>query len=123
MKREYFFKRRLSFKYAINGIVYALSTQQNLIIHLIATLAVVIASFIFRLTTIEWTVILLTISSVWITELFNTAFEKTVDLVTTDHHPLAKIAKDVAAGAVLFSALSSVIVGLLIFLPKLISLL
>ena len=123
MKREYFFKRRLSFKYAINGIVYTLSTQQNILIHLIATLAVVIASFIFRLSNIEWAVIVLTVSSVWIAELFNTAFEKTVDLITNDHHPLAKIAKDVAAGAVLISAICSIIVGLLIFLPKLIPLL
>ena len=123
MKREYFFKRRLSFKYAFNGIVYTLSTQQNLLIHLIATLVVVIASYIFRLTNREWAVIVLTISSVWIAELFNTAIEKTVDLITTDHHPLAKIAKDVAAGAVLISAICSLIVGLLIFLPKLIHLL
>ena len=123
MKREYFFKRRLSFKYAINGIVYALSTQQNFLIHLIATLIVVITSYIFHLSNIEWAVIVLTISSVWIAELFNTAVEKTVDLITSDHHPLAKIAKDVAAGAVLISAICSIIVGLLIFLPKLIPLL
>ena len=123
MKREYFFKRRLSFTFAINGIVYALTTQQNVIIHLISTLVVIIVSFILRLTQIEWAVITLTISSVWIAELFNTAIEKTVDLYTTDQHPLAKIAKDVSAGAVLICALCSIIIGLLIFVPKLIPLL
>lgn len=119
MKTEYFSKRRLSVKHAINGIVHALSTEQNLKIHLIATVAVIIISFVLGLTHIEWAVIILTISSVWITELVNTAIEKTVDLVTTDHHPLAKIAKDVSAGAVLISALCSIIIGLIILLPKL----
>lgn len=121
MKPDYFFKRRLSFTFAFNGMRYALATQQNLVIHLIATIVVIVLSVYLSLQPIEWAVITLTIAIVWVAELVNTAIEKTVDLVTQEHHPLAKIAKDLAAAAVLMSALSSIIVGLIIFLPKILS--
>ena len=78
------------------------------------------AGFLFHISIFEWLVILLTIAMVITLEFINTAIERVVDLVTTDYKELAKSAKDVAAGAVLFMSLFSVIIGIVIFLPKVI---
>ncbi|MGM9943828.1 MAG: diacylglycerol kinase [Lysinibacillus sp.] len=106
-----------SFGYAIQGIVTAMS-EQNLRFHLLSTVAVVIAGLLTGLSIIEWIIIILVITLVMGAELFNTAIERVVDLASPEYHPLAKQAKDIAAAAVLVFAACSVIIGLLVFLPK-----
>lgn len=104
-----------SFNYAISGIIYALRTQRNMKIHFITAIFVIIASSFFDFTTVELLAIFFAIALVIISEMVNTAIETTVDLVTSKYHPLAKIAKNVAAAAVLIAAVNSLIVGYLIF--------
>ncbi len=106
-----------SFGYAIQGIVTAMS-EQNFRFHVLSAVIVVIAGLLTGLSIIEWIIIVLVITLVIGAEMFNTAIERVVDLVSPDYHPLAKQAKDIAAGAVLVFAACSVIIGILIFLPK-----
>ena len=115
-------KRLKSFSYAFAGIKDLFKTQPNAQIHLFVALCVLIAGFFFNISTIEWCILSLTMALVLSAEGFNTAIEYLTDLVSPDHHPLAGKTKDVAAGAVLISAIAAVIVGLLIFLPKMIQL-
>lgn len=107
-----------SFKYAGEGIKEAFQTEQNLKIHFIIMILVIIAGFIYRISAIEWIACFILFGLVISLELINTAIETTVDIACPEKNPKAKIAKDVAAGAVLVSAIMSVIVGLIIFLPK-----
>ncbi|HHW07903.1 MAG TPA: diacylglycerol kinase family protein [Clostridia bacterium] len=105
-----------AFGYAWAGLRWALARERNLRIHAAAALAVLAAGFLFGLNGLEWAVISLTVFFVLAAELFNTALEQVVDLTVGDrYHPLAKIAKDAAAGAVLLAALNAVIVGCIIF--------
>jgi diacylglycerol kinase (ATP) len=96
---------------------YLLWTQRNARIHCAIGVAAVILGLLLRITRGEWLVLVLSIALVLATEGVNTAIEAVVDLVSPYHHPLAKIAKDVAAGTVLLVAIASVIIGLIIFLP------
>lgn len=112
-----------SFKYAIDGLKYAFLYEQNLTVHIIATIFVVFAGFIFKISAIEWLVLFLIIGLVIATELINTSIEATIDLVTDEINPIAKIAKDTAAAAVLVFGLTSLLVGAVIFVPKIIDLL
>lgn len=112
-------KRLISFRHAFAGIAHVLRTQPNMLIHASITVAVVAAGFLFNVSAGEWVGLVIAIGMVWTAELINTAVETTVDLVTDEVHPLAKIAKDVAAGAVLISAITAVVIGLIIFLPYL----
>lgn len=116
--------RRLvhSFGHAFAGIGHGLRTQANLRIHLVAAIAVSIAGLLLQISTIEWAILVVTIMIVMSAELFNTAIEAVADRVGSEPHPLSKIAKDTAAGAVLIGAIGSVIVGLLIFGPRLLAL-
>ena len=107
-----------SFKYAIEGFISSFKTERNMKIHIMAMILVIIAGFIFKLTKIEWCIISIVIALVISAELINTAIETTVDIAMPDINEKAKYAKDIAAGAVLFSAIISVIIGLIIFLPK-----
>jgi diacylglycerol kinase len=111
-----------SFGHAFAGISHSLRTQANLRIHFVAAIAVVIAGLLLQISTVEWAVLVVTIMIVMSAELFNSAIEAVVDRVGSEPHPLSKIAKDTAAGAVLIGAIGSVIVGLLIFGPKLLML-
>ena len=111
-----------SFHYAFEGIFYALKNVRNLKIHLVFTFLVLIFSFILKISKLELLVCLLFIALVISLELINTAVEEAVDLAMPNIHPVAKVAKDVSAGAVLFSALISVVGGIIIFLPKIINL-
>ena len=111
-------KLRNSFKYAFEGIQEAWKTEQNLKIHFVIMALVIIAGFIFKISAMEWIVCLLLFAIVISLELINTAIETTVDIAMPEINEKAKYAKDIAAGAVLFSAMISVIVGLIIFLPK-----
>ncbi|WP_147532397.1 diacylglycerol kinase family protein [Bacillus marasmi] len=109
-----------SFSYAITGLAHATKRERNLRIHLTITVLVCILGFYFSISVTKWLIILLAIGGVISLELVNTALERVVDLVTSDYQPLAKQAKDVAAGAVLVYAIIAVIIGILIFLPEII---
>lgn len=107
-----------SFNYAFEGVLYAFKTQRNIKIHFSAAALVLLVSLVLKLTKLEILALLTTIAFVIVTEMINTAIEVVVDMITREHHPLAAIAKNVAAGAVLVSSFLAVIVGYLIFLPK-----
>lgn len=109
----------LSFGHALAGIWHALRTQQNMRIHLTAMLSVVIVGLYLNLDAVRWAILALTIGMVLVAEMFNTVAEAAMDAATTEFHPLVKIAKDVAAGAVLIAAIVAVIVGLLVLGPLL----
>lgn len=113
-----FGKRLLSFKYAIQGIVLLIRTQANAQIHCVAAFLVLLLSIFFQISVTEWCLVVLCITSVLSAEAMNTALEFLTDLVSPDYHTLAGKAKDVAAAAVLLSAIGSFIVGAIIFLPK-----
>jgi diacylglycerol kinase len=118
-RRSVLEEERRSFGFAYQGIRHAWATQRHLRIHAaVAVLAVVLGVFL-RLSGAEWAVLCLTITLVLVLEMLNTVVEAAVDLASPDYHPLAKIAKDVAAGAVLLSACGGIGVGALLFLPKL----
>ncbi|MCL6457755.1 MAG: diacylglycerol kinase [Gorillibacterium sp.] len=104
-----------SLRYAYEGIKYALASQPNMKIHFFVTFAVLISAVFFSLSGTDVLFILLAITLVIVTELLNTAIEKTVDLAMPENHPLAKIAKDTAAAAVLVSAVFAVAVGFVVF--------
>lgn len=108
-----------SFKCAFSGLFNSFKSEKHLIIHFIIAILVIIAGFILKVSNIEWCILVLTISLVISLELVNTAIEHTVDLAMPEIHPIAKLAKDIAAAAVLFSAIGSVVIGIIIFLPKL----
>lgn len=110
----------LSFTYPIKGIKYACRNEQNLAFDFAIAIFVIAAGFIFKLNLPEWAAIIITIGMVISCELMNTAVEAVVDLVTEEYHPLAKVAKDTAAAAVFVFAIAAIIVGLIIFLPKII---
>jgi len=109
-----------SFKYARAGAEHALRTQRNIWIHILVGLIVIGAAFWLRIELTQIALLVLTIILVLTTEMLNTAIEEVVNLAEPEHHPLAALAKNVAAGAVLISAIGAVIVGLIIFIPKLI---
>lgn len=111
--------RLISFRFALDGIVHVLKTQPNARLHAAITIAVVLAGLWLGLSRIEWAILVVMTAVVWVAEFVNTAVEATVDLATGEHHWLAKIAKDTAAGGVLLAAILAVIVGLLILGPPL----
>ncbi|WP_027308582.1 diacylglycerol kinase [Caloramator sp. ALD01] len=108
-----------SFNYAIEGIIYAIKTQRNMKIHLIAAILVLFLSLFFDFSKLEILILFFTITLVIVLEMINTAIEATIDVTANYYHPLAKIAKNVAAGAVLISAINAVIVGYLLFFDRL----
>lgn len=112
-----------SFGHAFRGTAHLFGTQRNAQIHCVIGVAAVVAGAIFGISRIEWAVLVLTCALVLFAEGVNTALEAVVDLASPQYHPLAKIAKDVGAGAVLLTAIAAVIVGLLIFGPPLVALL
>ena len=108
--------------HAVRGIREMLSTQHNAWLHAFATLAVVVAGFVFGVSATQWCFLILAIMAVWVAEGLNTAFEFLCDVASPDFHPLVKKSKDVAAGAVLLSAIGAAAVGLIIFVPHLLAL-
>ncbi len=107
-----------SFRFAFAGIGYVLRSQRNARVHLGAACLVIAAGLAFRVSPAEWAVLALTIGLVLSAEMINTVAELAVDLLTQRYHPMAKIAKDVGAGAVLVAALAAVGVGIAIFGPR-----
>ena len=109
---------RKSFGYAIEGIVYSFKKGTHFKIHVAAAIVVVILGLIYAISSFEWLVVLLISSAVIAAEAFNTAIEETCDILHPEHHPGARLAKHCAAGAVLILSIAAVIIGLIIFLPK-----
>ncbi|MDR0308888.1 MAG: diacylglycerol kinase family protein [Coriobacteriales bacterium] len=105
-----------AFRYAFQGIAYAFRTQRNMRIHLLTTVVVLIVAFLLHLQALEWVALLFAIALVIGSELVNTAIEATVDLASPERQPLAKIAKDSAAAAVLIFALFAAVIGLIVFI-------
>ncbi|CAN5908778.1 diacylglycerol kinase family protein [soil metagenome] len=115
-----FLRRRIdSFRFALAGIRAAFWTEINMRIHLAAALVVVVVAFVLEVTATEWCLLIFCIGVVWAAEIFNTALEALVNLVSPVQHPLAGKVKDLAAGAVLVTAIMAVVVGLIIFGPHL----
>ena len=110
-----------SFGYAISGLGYALKTVRNLKIHLLFTALVVFGGLLFKISRTEYLICLAFVALVISLELVNTALEEVVDLASPDIHPIAKRSKDVAAGAVLFSAVVAFVVGCAVFIPRIIT--
>jgi len=108
-----------SFNYALDGMIYALRTQRNMRIHLLITILLVLLSINFTLTRMEIIALTFCVTIVFVTEMINTAIESAIDLFTRDYHEQAKVAKNVAAGAVLIAALNATLIGYLVFIDKL----
>ena len=103
--------------HAIEGIVEVMRSQHNAWLHALATLCVLVAGYAFDVSTSEWCFLIVAITGVWVVEALNTAFERLCDVVSPEFHPLVKQSKDVAAGAVLLSAIGAALLGCVIFLP------
>jgi diacylglycerol kinase (ATP) len=103
-----------SFEHAYRGMIYAVRTQRNMRFHVVVAVLVLVGSLLVGVRKLELAVLVLTILLVFVTELFNTAMEFVVDLATREYHPLAKLAKDVSAGAVLVSSVGALLVGYLV---------
>jgi diacylglycerol kinase (ATP) len=108
-----------SFNWAFEGVIHVLRTQRNMRIHFALATAVLILAFSYGVTKLELMALLVAISFVLIAEMVNTAIEATIDLATTSFDPLAKMAKDIAAGAVLIAAVNAVVIGYLVFADRL----
>ncbi len=107
-----------SFNYAVEGIIYTLKKETNMKVHFFIAFVVLLSSLFFNFSRIEFVMLIFTISLVVITEMINTAIEKIVDMYTDKFHPLAKISKDVAAGAVLIASLNAIVVAYLLFFDR-----
>lgn len=108
-----------AFVFASEGVVHVLRTQRNMRVHLLISLLIVALGWWLDLSNVEWAILALTMGVVFAAEMMNTVVESAVDLASPGPHPLAKVAKDVAAGAVLVLAAFATVVGALIFLPRL----
>ena len=108
-----------SFRYAFEGIFACIKNERNMKIHWLAMILVIIAGIVFHISAMKWCICLILFALVMSLELVNTALEAVVDLVTEERRPLAKLAKDAAAGAVLVAAIFAAIIGCILFLPEL----
>jgi diacylglycerol kinase (ATP) len=106
-----------SFRHAITGILRMVRCQHNAWIHAAVTASVVTAGFLFQISAADWSWLILAIAIVWTAEALNTAFEFLADAASPEFHPLVRDAKDVAAGAVLVTALAAIVLGAIIFWP------
>ncbi len=122
-KRFSIVARAKSFSFAFRGIKLILKTQHNFCIQIFLTLIVVALGFLFKISHTEWLFLVLSVGLVIMAEAFNTAFEFDIDLTSPCYHPYAKDTKDVAAGAVFVAVITASIIGLIIFIPKIISIL
>ena len=111
-------KRGNSFGFAIQGLKALFRTEHNAWIHGGLTVVAVLLSLLLQITKIEFLILLLAMTLVWVTEILNTALEKTMDFISTEKHPQIKLVKDLAAAAVLITAIAALTAGVIIFLPK-----
>ncbi len=109
-----------SFKYAMDGLRYAFKYEQNMTVHIMSTLAVIFLGIFLHISTMEWLISFLIVGLVIATELINTSVEALVDLASPEINPLAKVAKDTAAAAVMVFGIVAIFIAMIIFLPKLI---
>jgi len=107
------------FGFAFSGLWYALRTQRNARVHILLAALAVLLGILLHISAVEFALIFVAITGVFIAEMFNTVFELCVDLASPEYHPLAKIAKDVSAGAVLLSAMLSIVIALFVYGPHL----
>lgn len=117
--KSFILSRIASFGHALRGWQYVLKTQRNAWIHALTATTVILLSFWLQIPPRDWAVLILTIAMVFTAEFINTSIEAVVDLASPQKHPLAKVGKDVGAGAVLIAALAGVLIGLLILGPPL----
>jgi diacylglycerol kinase len=108
-----------SFLFAGQGVWHAVRTQRNMRVHFAAAIAVVITGAVLRIGAVQWACLALAIGLVLVAEIFNTVVEAMIDLHTSQFHPLAKIAKDAAAGAVLIASIAAIGVAIAVFVPRL----
>jgi diacylglycerol kinase len=114
-----FFNQRLkSFQYAFKGVAVFFQTQTNAIIHFLAAFLVVLLGFLFQITWYEWALLIFAIGLVFSMEVMNTAIEFLTDLVSPNPNEKAGKVKDIAAGAVLLAAITALLIGIIVFLPK-----
>jgi diacylglycerol kinase len=120
---KFSFKKRLeSFKYAFNGLKILIQEEHNSWIHIFITLCVVAAGFLLKITISEWIAVIFCIGVVIALEMVNSAIENIADFVSPERHAMIKKIKDLSAGAVFVGAIASAIIGLIIFLPKIMAL-
>lgn len=118
-KHDNFLKHQLiSFGYAWEGIIYSFKKGTHFKIHIIAAVTVVILGFVYSISLLEWLILILISSTVIASEAINTAIEETGNVLHPEHHPRVKLAKHCAAGGVLILSIAAVIIGLIIFIPK-----
>lgn len=115
--------RKVGFSYAIKGIIAVIKTERNFRFHLVFLLLVVTFGFFFKLHAFEWIAVVIVSGMVLASEIVNTTIEKIIDYIKPEYHPVAGFIKDAAAGAVLISAITAATTGLIIFLPKLLTIL
>ena len=111
-------KYREKFLNAFRGLYVVSQTTKHLFVHIASALIVIIFGFYSRVSSLEWVALIFAIGFVFVTEVFNTAIEIDIDLTSPEYHPFARDTKDVAAAAVLLSVFMAIIIGLIIFLPK-----
>ena len=117
IKKRGFGRFLKSFSYSLDGIIYAYKYEQSMLIHVIATIAVIITNIVLNISPIEWLITFIAIGMVLAAELINTAIEAVVDLITLEIHPLAKIAKDCSSAATFVLALMAAVIGVVIYAP------
>lgn len=115
--RSFILSRIAAIGHALRGWMYVLKTQHNAWVHSLAAAMVIILGFWLQIPARDWAVLVLTIAMVFTAEFINTSIEAVVDLASPQKHPLAKVGKDVGAGAVLIAALAGVLIGLLVLGP------
>ena len=111
--------RLRSFRHAFAGLLFVLRSQHNAWLHGVVTVLALVLGVAVRLSADEWCLLVLAIAVVWVAEAFNTGLEVLADTVVPERHPTVKIAKDVAAGAVLLASLGALVIGCLLFVPRL----
>jgi diacylglycerol kinase (ATP) len=112
--------RGKSFGFAFEGIIQFFKSEHNAWLHLVATVLVFTAAFLFSVSSIEMLALVFATGFVWVTEIINTAIEKAIDFISTEKHPSIKYIKDLSAAAVLVAAFTAIITGAIIFIPKII---
>ena len=122
MIKEFIYSRLKAFRHAFSGWWFVIRTQRNAWIHMLVSIAVILMSIFLQINATSWALILLAIALVWIAEFLNTALEAVVDLASNhQQHDLARVGKDVGAAAVLIAAFISILIGLLVLGPPLLS--
>lgn len=114
-------RRIQSFVYAVQGVKHVLKGERNALLHCVSTMMVVIAGLVLEISAIEWLAVVLSIASVWTAEIFNTCIEKIMNYLTVRREVPVGIIKDIAAAAVLVTSIGAFVIGLIIFIPKILA--